>query len=264
MALRTIPDRACETCGITFRPRVQTRRYCSQDCSKAARVRIPRICPECGNAFVASNPDTQRFCSRSCAAADKKRRPRIYPNQICPRCGEVFNPKSRRQVFCAPSCRTTQPRLCEQCGELFIPRHPKANRFCSRACLGANKRARPRPDALEKFRSKVDENGPIQEHVPELGSCAVWTGNRNRQGYGRFIVPGTTKTVGAHRWIYERTHGPIGEGLWICHKCDFPPCVRVDHLFAGTAQDNHDDQKAKGRTMKGRPRPTRGSALRSS
>lgn len=182
---------------------------------------------------------------------------RIIPDKVCPQCGITFRPGYGRQVYCARSCQKIQPRPCEQCGEPFIPWRTKRNRFCSRACSGANRRARPLPDALEKFRSKVDENGPIPEHCPELGPCAVWTGNTGRGGYGRFVPPGSKKTVYAHRWIYEHTYGPLGDGLQACHRCDFPPCTRLDHLFAGTSQDNHDDQKAKGRTTKGRSFPRR-------
>lgn len=181
---------------------------------------------------------------------------RIYPDLICPRCGRVFRPKSRRQVFCTLNCRRIQPRPCEQCGEPFIPWHTKTNRFCSRSCSAANRRAAPLPDGLEKFRLRVDPNGPIPLHVPELGPCSVWLAGRNRQGYGRFVPPGAKKTVFAHRWIWERLHGPIPNGLNVLHKCDFPPCVRDEHLFLGTLADNHADQVAKGRTLRGERTPS--------
>jgi hypothetical protein len=42
-------------------------------------------------------------------------------------------------------------------------------------------------------------------------------------------------------------NGPIPDGMWVCHTCDTPPCVRPLHLFLGTNRDNSQDALAKGR-----------------
>lgn len=39
----------------------------------------------------------------------------------------------------------------------------------------------------------------------------------------------------------------IDDELRVLHHCDTPPCVRPDHLFAGTNADNIADMMAKGR-----------------
>lgn len=57
--------------------------------------------------------------------------------------------------------------------------------------------------------------------------------------------------IKAHRASYIMHQGAIPDGLMVCHKCDNPGCVRPDHLFLGTAQVNHDDRGAKGRTARG-------------
>lgn len=97
------------------------------------------------------------------------------------------------------------------------------------------------PPTVARFWLKVNKNGPVPPHRPELGPCWLWTGARDRGGYGQF-------SGRAHRWSWLIHHGyRPGHGLFVCHHCDNPPCVRPDHLFLGTASDNARDMVAKGR-----------------
>jgi len=66
-----------------------------------------------------------------------------------------------------------------------------------------------------------------------------------KSGYGVKRVKG--KLVGAHRWTWMQAYGPIPEGLYVCHHCDNPSCVRLSHLFLGTPVQNNADRDAKGR-----------------
>jgi hypothetical protein len=50
-----------------------------------------------------------------------------------------------------------------------------------------------------------------------------------------------------HRWVWEQCHGPILDGLCVCHVCDNPKCVRPSHLFLGTDADNALDKVTKAR-----------------
>jgi hypothetical protein len=54
----------------------------------------------------------------------------------------------------------------------------------------------------------------------------------------------------AHRAAWEVTFGPIPDGLFVCHSCDTPACVRPDHLFLGTLADNNLDMVGKMRHWK--------------
>jgi hypothetical protein len=97
---------------------------------------------------------------------------------------------------------------------------------------------------MEKFWNKV-------EMIP-FHDCWEWT-SKSKDLYGRIII--NKKPIRAHRMSWQLHYGPIPKGLFVCHKCDNPGCVRPDHLFLGTNKDNSNDRDAKGRTAKGTQLP---------
>lgn len=80
--------------------------------------------------------------------------------------------------------------------------------------------------------------------------CWLWTKATNNKGYGNVRI--NKKYLNAHRVAYAITYGDPGK-LWVLHSCDNPSCVRPDHLFLGTHQDNMDDMRVKGRSGFGPP-----------
>lgn len=82
--------------------------------------------------------------------------------------------------------------------------------------------------------------------------CWLWAGPLKSDGYGA-IFYSTGKHKLAHRVAYELFHGPIPEGLSICHHCDNPPCCNPNHLYAGDHVDNARDMVVRGRSAKGKP-----------
>lgn len=85
----------------------------------------------------------------------------------------------------------------------------------------------------------------LMRTMVERNGCWVWTGAKNRDGYG--VLGVGRKQYRAHRVSYMTFCGPIPEGRLVCHKCDTPPCINPDHLFLGTPRDNSQDMVAKGR-----------------
>lgn len=82
--------------------------------------------------------------------------------------------------------------------------------------------------------------------VNKTDDCWEWTASVTAQGeYGQFMLNG--RPVRAHRYSWELINGPIPRGLYVCHHCDNPRCVKPEHLFLGTARDNNMDRQQKGR-----------------
>lgn len=85
-----------------------------------------------------------------------------------------------------------------------------------------------------------DEERRWWSKVTKTGTCWLWTGHCNRDGYGEFKVG--DKGWLAHRYGYEMLVGPIPEALHLDHVhargCRHRNCVNPDHLEPVTTQEN--------------------------
>ena len=97
---------------------------------------------------------------------------------------------------------------------------------------------------MDRFWSKVRKD-------PE--GCWEFVGlpgrrHKERDHRGSYIFEGKVQKASRVSWQLE--HGEIPEGMFVCHHCDNPKCVRPDHLFLGTHADNMRDMVEKGRTTR--------------
>lgn len=101
-----------------------------------------------------------------------------------------------------------------------------------------------------RFWSKVLRGDPKE--------CWPWIGGNGRNGrpskkdganYG--LYNWGPKNYIASRFAWMATYGEPGDGLFVLHKCDNPPCCNPTHLFLGTPLENAQDMVKKGRGAKG-------------
>lgn len=73
--------------------------------------------------------------------------------------------------------------------------------------------------------------------------CLEWV-KFKCQDYGQLSYQGKTWYV--HRLVYHLAFGEIPEGKDILHRCNNPACGNLEHLYAGTHQQNMKDRDRTG------------------
>jgi len=87
-------------------------------------------------------------------------------------------------------------------------------------------------------------------------SCVVAEGSLGVGGYIHQYLRDEKRQGLAHRLAWAKARGPIPAGMFVCHHCDNPACINVEHLFLGTPADNTADMVRKGRQAKRGLSPT--------
>lgn len=93
---------------------------------------------------------------------------------------------------------------------------------------------------------KRRQNAPLEASLvrDRESGCLLWTAGRSGSGYGYL----GNKRV--HVLVWEKAHGPVPPGMFVCHKCDVRRCAELSHLFLGTHKENMRDMVRKGRSAK--------------
>ena len=93
----------------------------------------------------------------------------------------------------------------------------------------------PWQDRLEWY---IDKGHPDE--------CWTWSGGHSPTPAGGKYAVFTyrNKSVGAHRAVYEKHHGPIPDGMEVDHQCRNTWCVNPAHLKAVTRTENMQNKTA--------------------
>tara|TARA_R110000823_G_C15723655_1_gene478953 strand:- start:103 stop:600 length:498 start_codon:yes stop_codon:yes gene_type:complete len=101
---------------------------------------------------------------------------------------------------------------------------------------------------------KMPDNATLAERLenrsmwePNSG-CLLWFGGYHGpapNNYGTMRWKGKAEKV--HRLAWIDAHGPVPDGMEVCHRCDMPMCLNVGHLFLDTHVGNMADMVAKKR-----------------
>lgn len=181
----------------------------------------------------------------------------------CPNCRELFYRKPSlslnqwlSQEACGPTCaielreqrrvRVVRPtKSCVICRgtfskpDAFSAAQWEARQTCSMQCGRASSRRTYAARRPALFWAKVDRSRGLR-------GCWVWRGSTDVGGYGKF------DDRHAHRVAWELTTGDtLTPDVYVCHRCDSPPCCNPAHLFLGNHAANMLDMTKKGRSARG-------------
>ena len=169
----------CVICSKRFNRKSSSHKTCSHICgyelkkqnaaryrNKVRPVKQKIACERCSKIFMPTRKD-QRFCGTRCYNQHYKKTITVEPRP-CVECGEVFQPRTERNILCSQQCRyindkrrayvrgtiprmpgTLKPKNCLVCKKEFQPK-AGSQKYCSPTCNGLVH--------LKRNRSRLDHN----------------------------------------------------------------------------------------------------------
>ena len=96
----------------------------------------------------------------------------------------------------------------------------------------------PSPPVSQRVKMLTEHNQFVRflRNADWYGSCWIWKGNINADGYGRIKHDGKMRR--SHRLLWESLNGPVPAGKQLDHLCRCRHCIRPSHLEVVTSQLN--------------------------
>lgn len=116
-------------------------------------------------------------------------------------------------------------------------------KYCSSQCAGLAHTA-------TAAANRQDLGESFNRWFVQTDGCWEWNGARDKDGYGIFSY--ARKSYRAAKIALQLDGRPVPAGMYACHHCDNPACVRPSHLYPGTPKQNMADCVARGRVNAGK------------
>lgn len=112
----------------------------------------------------------------------------------------------------------------------------RARGWCGKHYQRWTRSGDPESAAIPRFASWAESFAANAPTVDGPNGCRLWRGGVAGNGYG--MVWAKHEHISAHRYAWEREHGPVPEGMFVDHICHQRHCIALPHLRLATAGEN--------------------------
>ena len=98
---------------------------------------------------------------------------------------------------------------------------------------------------IEPLQERFDKKWKIDlVHSYNGTPCHTWIASCNKEGRGRIWVNGGLITAPKVKWFIVHGIWPVEE---VCHYCNNPNCVNIEHFYVGSHKENMQQSFNEGR-----------------
>lgn len=103
-----------------------------------------------------------------------------------------------------------------------------------------------------RYYERVPSEQRFWKYVVKTETCWFWSGGKSKNGYGKFNPSHEQRTwEKAHRYSWKLHRGEIPKGEVVCHRCNVKLCIRPEHLYVASQQQNTLDAMVDGLCPRG-------------